>query len=145
MTTLELPGPTCNPESDSVAIAVLNDTVETSTAEFKNVTEVCSSMCQVVETTAEGMEVDNLGGLSKERVDDLERCIAPDQPSLRSLIYVVSAETPWARVGDPCLSPWGMRTGPLDQLSFLISISEIYNVWSAAKFPRMNFLPLSEQ
>jgi len=84
MTTFEPPDATCNPESGSVTTAVLKDNIEPLPAESKD----------VAETTTEGMEVDTLGGLNEERIENLGRCIAPAQPSLRSLIKVISIETP---------------------------------------------------
>ena len=77
MTTFEPPDQTCNPESGSVTTAVLNDNIEILTARSKGVAKACPSTCQVAETTAEGREVDNLGGLSKERIKDLGRYITP--------------------------------------------------------------------
>ena len=77
MTTFEPPDTTHNPESGSTRIAAPNDNVETLPAESKNVVKACPSTCQVAETTVEGMEVDNLGGPSSERIEDLGRCIAP--------------------------------------------------------------------
>ena len=62
-----------NPESDSVTTVVLNDNIEVLSAESKDMARVCPSMYQVAETTTEGMEVGNLGSLSKERVRDLGR------------------------------------------------------------------------
>ena len=114
MANSEPPDATCNPQSDSVTTAMSNDNIGTLAAESKDVAKACPSTFQVAETTTEGMEVYNLGGLSKERIEDPGRCIAPAQPSLRSLIHVVSTETPKARMKNPCLSPQEMGTSPLN-------------------------------
>ena len=86
MTTFEPPDATCNPESGSVTIVVLNDNINTLAAESKDVVKARPSTCQVAETATEGVEVGTPGGLSKERGKDSVRYIAPAQPSLRSLI-----------------------------------------------------------
>ena len=74
--------------------AVLNDNIETLAAESKDLAEAYLSTCQVAETTTDRTEVDSLGGLSKERIEGLGRCVAPPQSSLRLLIQVVSTEIP---------------------------------------------------
>ena len=78
----------------------LNNNIETLIAEPKSAAEACPSTCQMAETTTEEMEVGNLGSLSKARIEDLGRCVASPQSSLRPLIKVVSTETTWTRMGD---------------------------------------------
>ena len=94
MITFEPPSTTCNSESGLVTTTVLDDNVETLSAKPKDMAGACPSTCQVAESMTKGMEVDNLGGLSKERIEDLGRCIALAQPYLYSLIQVVSTEIP---------------------------------------------------
>ena len=93
-TTFESPGTTCNPESGSTTTVALNDNIEILTVESQDMAEACPSTCQMAETTTEEMEVGNLGGPSKERTEDLGRCVAPPQSSLRPLIQVVSTGIP---------------------------------------------------